>query len=424
MAAWLTYGIDDEGLLVSIDAVPRGRSSLCCPYCSGSLTAKKGKKNVHHFAHTGETCQAVARATDELPILPWYDRFNIQLSKKEFKELQLLWSRSAEGKYSVDTRLTHLVDRGFLKWNDFRRSSGYEFTKLGKIPVGGLSLMLFNNIQEAAVLDKLYALETNAIDCLGVSCKLAYKPSIYFSARNFDQCELEIFQHLADCRLYRAQLKRILLLQLYYIKVIADEQILYKIGVTRRPVDERIAEVKSDLKQHFKAIKIQVLDTWEHRGNVEFYFKYRYQKYNYPIGSLTEYFQFPDEVIAKKVLRELRRMKPKRLSSIEREILDNVPLQAERIIEGNREAYEQFERSVLRSQAIKRGMLRAVKWGGQVGRSPGAEKRERFLAKPKSLEISEALQKGGSLRKVAEETGAAINTVRKVKAGLAEQAKE
>ena len=38
---WLAYGVDDHQALVAIDEVPRGKSPLRCPYCGGTLTAKK-----------------------------------------------------------------------------------------------------------------------------------------------------------------------------------------------------------------------------------------------------------------------------------------------------------------------------------------------------------------------------------------------
>gem|GEM_PF-6569986 len=39
-----------------------------------------------------------------------------------------------------------------------------EFTKLGKIPVGDLSLMLFNEVQEPILLKKLVSLQRSVLD--------------------------------------------------------------------------------------------------------------------------------------------------------------------------------------------------------------------------------------------------------------------
>jgi competence CoiA-like predicted nuclease len=47
----LPYGLKDENL-ISIDEVESGLACDCfCPACKKQLIAKKGKVNVHHFAH-------------------------------------------------------------------------------------------------------------------------------------------------------------------------------------------------------------------------------------------------------------------------------------------------------------------------------------------------------------------------------------
>jgi competence CoiA-like predicted nuclease len=59
---WLKYGVNEEGILICIEDVNRGKTSLKCPYCNNSLTAKKGKVKEHHFAHNDQTCRPIARA--------------------------------------------------------------------------------------------------------------------------------------------------------------------------------------------------------------------------------------------------------------------------------------------------------------------------------------------------------------------------
>lgn len=104
------------------------------------------------------------------------------------------------------------------------------------------------------------------------------------------------------------------------------ESILYKIGVTTRPIQQQLVEIEADLLDHYKTVEIQILGTWTHRGNVELYFKHRYQNFNYRIGSLTEYFKFnPSDANA--ILSELHGMKAKVLSPVEIDILkDNISL--------------------------------------------------------------------------------------------------
>lgn len=386
---WLKYGIDADKSLISIDDVERGKTDLKCPYCDGTLTAKKGKIKVHHFAHTQETCREVNRE-DEIPYLPLYDSFNINLTPKEFQQLKDLWNRYGIqdlGIYKNEVPIIFIKDK-LLEFNRFRGL--YQFTKLGKIPVCALSLNLFNQVQEKLILEQLQNLEDNA--------EKAYLRSL----SNFNQC-------FRDLEIYRAEFRKVLSNQLYCLEInINNQETIYKIGVTQREVEARVEEVKRDLRKYYKSFTIKVLGTWEHRGNVEKYFKYKYESFNFPIGNLTEYFAF-NEQEAKAVLIDLRRMKPKVLSSIEEDILNKKPNKVERLI-------AEQERQKQRSEAIKTGMQAAKNWGQQVGRPPTPESVEEFLAKPSSQKIIAALNEGLSLRKAAEQAGVSVNTVRKVKA--------
>lgn len=303
---WLRYGIDAENTLVAIEDVSSGKTFLKCPYCQSGLTAKKGRIKEHHFAHTGETCRFVAgRDKHEIPVLPLYDNFNIQMSGKELEQLKTLWREYG----SKGCRVSRfLVPRRFV-WLGLLQetaspddSSDYEFTQLGQIPFGGLPLMLFNQVQEPKLIYKLSELEEKAERARATN-------SLFLPER------------LIDLLLYCAQLKRILTHRLYYLEVKVDGQTLSKIGVTRRSIEERVAEVQRELQSHFKTVEIQVLGVWEHRGNVELYFKHRYQEFNHRIGSLTEYYKFgnPDAAVA--ALLDLRRMQAKVLSQVEVDIL-------------------------------------------------------------------------------------------------------
>lgn len=58
MLTKLPYGLK-EGKLVSIDEVEKGLACNCiCPGCQGILVARKGEKNIDHFAHqNGGNCE-------------------------------------------------------------------------------------------------------------------------------------------------------------------------------------------------------------------------------------------------------------------------------------------------------------------------------------------------------------------------------
>lgn len=131
----------------------------------------------------------------------------------------------------------------------------------------------------------------------------------------------DLAYRFTDLKLYRAQLQRILSSSLYFLEIETNIGIIYKIGVTTRPVLKRVAEVKINLLAHYSSVAIRVLGTWEHRGNIELYFKHRYQGFNYPISSLTEYYKFNNEDV-KIVLHYLHQMQPKILSQDEIDILE------------------------------------------------------------------------------------------------------
>jgi hypothetical protein len=299
---WLKFGVAPSGKLTSIDEVVRGKTNLACLYCGGSLTAKKGNVKEHHFAHTGETCKPVSQRikTKAFPSLPLYDNFTIQLKGEELEQLKVLWKEYGAQNYAIPKDLVNFrwQLKGLLESEGSRT---YQFTNLGQIPMGALPLALFNRVQEPLLLSELMELEGSVeiAEAAGLSC---------------------LEERRADLLIYRAQLRRILINSLYFLEVKADGNIFYKIGVTTRSIEERIAEVQRDVKAHFSDAVVNLLGLWEHRGNVELYFKHRYQPFNYRIGKLTEYFVFPN---VKAVLNDLYGMKPKLMSAVELDAICN-----------------------------------------------------------------------------------------------------
>jgi len=298
---WLKFGVARSGELTGIDEVVRGKTQLTCLYCGGSLTAKKGSVKEHHFAHTEETCKPVSQRikTKAFPSLPLYNNFTIELYGEELEQLKVLWKEYGAQNYAISKDLVNF--RWELK--GLVESSGdriYQFTDLGKIPVGALPLALFNRVQEPLLLSELMKLEGSVeiAEAAGLSC---------------------LDERRADLLIYRAQLRRILVNSLYFFEVKADGNIFYKIGVTTRSIEERIAEVQRDVRAHYSDVAVSLLGLWERRGNVELYFKHRYQPFNYRIGKLTEYFAFPD---VKLILNDLYGMEAKVLSEVEVDVLN------------------------------------------------------------------------------------------------------
>ena len=289
----LKYGVDSKGELITIEEVTSGKTNLVCPFCDRDLTAKKGKIKQHHFAHTGETCLRVRKG--KLPSLPLYDNFHLQLSAKHFQLLKDSWREYGHTDYAIITVPFELEMKKLFDWTP----QGYYFTDLGKIPVGGLSLSKFNDIQEPLILSELDRLTNSVEMAKAIGGEL-------------------LQEKLDDLRIYQLQLQRILRFTLYFLQIQVDKKTLHKIGVTSRTMSDRLPEIERDLKQHYSDINIDVLGTWQHRGNVELYFKHRYKKFNYRIGKLTEYYSFND---ADAVLKDLNSMQPKVLKPAELEIL-------------------------------------------------------------------------------------------------------
>jgi hypothetical protein len=375
---WLAYGVNKHGELIYISQAPRGATALKCPYCGEALIAKKGKVMAHHFAHAGETCRQVERDPGAIA-LPVYDNFNLHLPGQVLKELQD-FDRDEWGRHSI-SRLEEYDLIRFNKWKG--RGGGYDLTTKGKLVLGKLSLMLFNQFQEPLIQRRHEELETSAASLHGTP---DYEMAI------------------ADLRLYRAQWRRILSCSLYFLNI--NDGQYYKIGVTTRALPERIAEIRADLLPRLGGAKIDTLGIWPGRGNVELYFKHRYHAQQKDIGQLTEYFQFDD---VRPALRDLRRMKPKGLSPLEQQILAGLPSNLEEQI--RLEAVEQKRRMM-----IRKGMQRAAEKGKHVGRLAGKESVEEFLNKPGSVRICQALDDGLSLREVAQRVGVSATTVQKVKA--------
>lgn len=380
---WLRYGVDAENKLVEVENVPSGRTNLRCPYCASALIAKKGKIKEHHFAHAGATCNLVIkREPRDIPHLPLYDAFNIILTGKELEQLKKLWNRHKAHNNGID-RLEILP--AFTRENLLETSpnpsvvtgrKAYQFTQLGRIPVGALPLAAFNCVQEPLIEQKLAHLEASIFDNSGSVLPRE-----------------ELLIRLTDLRIYVAQMRKILLASLYYLKVRGDGQVLYKIGITTRSIDSRLVEIYRDLTSHYQTVEIEVINVWVHRGNVERYFKYCYSDFNYPVGTLTEYFKFVSPNETQAVESNLHQMPAKVLSPIEQEII------------GGKQ--DDFLAALLADEQIVKGEV-------QVSDHIKINLQQNFLSKPASQKVIAALYQGDRLSDAAAVASVSVEVARKV----------
>jgi len=163
---WLKFGVAPDNTLLTIRKadLASGKTNLTCPFCASLLTAKKGGIKEHHFAHLKrQTCLRVKRG--EIPTLPLYDNFHLKLNARELQLVKDLWRE-----YKLSSHpIIHVRFALQLKKIFHRPCDGYQFTHLGKIPVGGLSLAGFNQIQEPIILSKLAELTKSVAVASGIS---------------------------------------------------------------------------------------------------------------------------------------------------------------------------------------------------------------------------------------------------------------
>ncbi len=293
--SFLHHGVDAAGALVAIDAVERGRTALACPYCATGLIAKKGRILAPHFAHDGPTCReahegAAARVPlhDDFATLEPLGRADLrlcaQLLRREINHTSLRGWRRSSLRRLVEAELIEEVPRG-ERW--VNGVGSHRHTAWGEQIVAAtryrLALDDLVRVQERAALRKLDRLEDRARDGEGDE-----RPSV-------------------DLRLYRAQLARLFSLDLYLLRVRADRTLLHKIGVTARPVAERLPEIRKDLEAHFDTLELAVEGHWPRRGSLELYFKRAFARRQVRVGSLTEYFDFGSD---RRPFRQLARLDP------------------------------------------------------------------------------------------------------------------
>lgn len=306
---WLPYGINEHGELVSIWDTPRGKTTLRCPYCGRGLTAKRGEAIAEHFAHTEETCRAAARTSD-LPTLPCYDNFNLHLPPRVLDALRRLHAQGSDTLSQQE--LDRLMTLKLVELNTDHWPHQVDLMPQAKIPLGALPLMQFNVEQEQMIRARHAELEQRV-------------------QQAWQQRPVLLDETLTDLQLYRAQWRRILASTLYFLEIRTPESVLHKIGVTTRPIEERLTEIHHDLRQHFAAVAVIILGTWEHRGSAELYFKHRYRAQRKLIGNLTEYSDFAKP---KQVIADLNGMKPVKLKSDALALLNGEPAAIERRIKG------------------------------------------------------------------------------------------
>ncbi|WP_345724620.1 GIY-YIG nuclease family protein [Herpetosiphon gulosus] len=136
-------------------------------------------------------------------------------------------------------------------------------------------------------------------------------------------------------------------LSLYCLAIETPSEHFYKIGVTARPIAERVSELQLALNPHVGAATITVLGVWPQRGHVERYAHFRHQAHRRTLGTFQEYFAFPD---MKAVVRDFNRMPKKVLKALEQGVLAGAPSVVMQAIAAEKAAQDRMRNDSSRSR--------------------------------------------------------------------------
>lgn len=401
---YLNFGINDKGEWQHISTVKSGQTKLICPYCGGTLLARKGQVNAHHFAHQFDTCLESVEAA-KAATLPTIDKFEM-LNAKEQKYMDRRERYSLDKVYSfagMYDAISNLEAMGLLK---VEKSISRELSQCQKM-LDGIDPTLLDD--EYYPTDSLIAIcdafrgfinidiegiwlqQTKLITSIN-KCYRQNKLSKQHTISDFLRAQAFWLQAHYDkqCRLTPEYTKLISKkvealstqhLYLFKFKAVIDdnEETFLKIGMTTRTAEERISEVTCDLNKHVKVLKAEVLSYTKYAGRVEPLLHHYYAENRFHLAKFKELF---NTEIESKLIDQFEAIDDQVFSKpfkLRRNILINLP---------------NFKK--------------------ETGRRPKSRK-ELIAEYP---EIVELLKLNLSIREVARQTGRAKNTVQRVRSAL------
>ncbi len=367
-------------------------TTYTCVYCNGILIPKQGKIMRHHFAH--KTAGECTLTNDKNPLLSkrssFWEKSPIDYLNKFNRDLD-----------AQETQLSNLVQAVAQSQIEFKNalkllkniSKPY---KNGKMPK--------NRMENKAVLNQLkkfikypdknerpdftkvkhstfeyyYAGDQKIMSYNAWMYDNLVPDALYQANRDLALYNLDPHKDLLTFQNHKKDLDQI---TLYFLKIeLPEGNHIHKIGITRRDIQDRLIEIKYDLKE-LEPKSIEVLYKIKGMSPLEKYYLKRYKKAQYKIGKHQEYFKFYPEVI-NHIEEELRKL-----------------------------SYLDIDRV----NAIKQGM------GDNTGGRPKVkESVTRFLDKPKTKLIIEHLEKGKGIREISRDLSVSVNTIRKTKSLIEE----
>ncbi len=269
---FLTYGRNNDNQLVHISEAESGLAcGLTCPFCGEPLLARHGQVLAHHFAHHGSTCRpALADVADVLPSYEGYFLFGLTDAQRQALQRVIAEYGDTVFQASVLHPITFqsLTARRFLRyrqqpghWNGLETVAA--LSDKGRAFAGQLSLAQFLDLMQRELVHARHWLSSQADDAPAV------------------QTALSIIQQ---------EERRLAESALYFLQVDTERGFLYKIGITRRDLSERMAETEAFLRRQLNDVHLTPLAFIPGAALVEGYFKAKYAAWRYPLDSATEYF--------------------------------------------------------------------------------------------------------------------------------------
>jgi hypothetical protein len=317
----------------------------------------------------------------EIVPIPGWHHFHLNLPAELVTYLQSGYK--PDSKYpntfkpvSYDSSLSYQANSEKLVQDNEWNPHIVEFTDLGKVILGTLSLPKFASWFRAKLKER--------VDDLQLQLRNDTTHKAWLDIECFRQ------QSILSSTLYFVQIE------------LGSGEVLYKIGRTSRPIEQRLVEIKADVaRETSQAVKnIKVLKNIPNAGYVEKYLLHRYAKFKLPLGKLTEYLQLD--------LKSLRTAKSEltRFEKARSEFDSN-----ERCIATGRWKWE-----AARRKAISRGAKATIREGGNFGRPKGSGLSNTELLE-RHADIVQLVQ-SHSLTETARLSGKSLATVKRVKATM------
>lgn len=285
---FLTYGRDASDTLIHISDAPSGNAcNLVCPFCAMPLTARKGDIMGHHFAHQHDSCRSVWASTDTF--IPSYEGYYLMgLSKHQ-------------------QRATHEIAQQY-GWHSFYADEINQMRLQSLIAQNMLALVRYQPDERERMRD-VAQLTDKAKAFL---CQFSLTEFTQFMRAEIERSRQRLAaetdpEYQVALAMLENEIHRLNHTTLYFLRIETTQGCLHKIGITIRPIEQRLSEIRDDLQRQQREV-IQITPLYQLIGvaYIEGYFKAKYAAQQVEMGAATEYFTLDDMVAIISELDELQ----------------------------------------------------------------------------------------------------------------------